>query len=111
MVTPQFLGRGVPQVALTHLLKNKAWVGGRWVAAISRKTYPVCNPVSREVIAEVGQAACVQLDCLMALTAPPLYQQVPDMGAEDAGVAVQDAFTSHKPWADRTSKVILVEKH
>ena len=50
-----FLGRGVPEVAKTSLLKNKAWIGGRWVDAITQNTYPVYNPTNREVIADVSE--------------------------------------------------------
>ena len=49
----QFLGRGVPEVARTNLLKNKTLVGGKWVEAISKRTYPVYNPANSEVITEV----------------------------------------------------------
>ena len=51
----QFLGRGVPEVARTNLLKNKTLVGGKWVEALSKRTYPVYNPVNSEVITEVRQ--------------------------------------------------------
>lgn len=49
----QFLGRGVPEVARTHLLSNKAWIAGQRVDALSGRTYPVYNPSNREIIAEV----------------------------------------------------------
>ena len=50
------LGRGVPAAvrsATRHLLRNRAWIGGSWVEAQSKKTFPVYNPFSRELIAEV----------------------------------------------------------
>ena len=56
----QILGRGVPEVARTHLLCNKAWIAGQWVDAISGRTYPVYNPFNREIIAEVWRAVA---DC------------------------------------------------
>ena len=53
----QILGRGVPEVARTHLLSNKAWIAGQWVDAISGRTYPVYNPSNSEIIAEVVSQA------------------------------------------------------
>ena len=47
------IGKGVPDVARTHLLRNKAWIVGQWVDAISKTTYPVHYPANREVITEV----------------------------------------------------------
>ena len=55
----QILGRGVPEVARTHLLSNKAWIAGQWVDAISGSTYPVYNPFNREIIAEVWRAELI----------------------------------------------------
>ena len=52
-----FLGRGVPEVARTILLKNKAWIGGKWLDALSENTYPVYNPYNMEIIAEVSGRA------------------------------------------------------
>lgn len=49
-----FFGRGVPEVARTPLLKNKAWIGGKWLDAVSENTYSVYNPSNREVIADVS---------------------------------------------------------
>ena len=54
----QFLGKGVPDVARTHLLRNKAWIAGQWVDAISKTTYPVHYPANREVSTEVKTARC-----------------------------------------------------
>ena len=56
MAASQFLGSGVPLVARTHLLSNKAWIAGQWVDAISRNTFPVYNPSNRKIIAEVCKA-------------------------------------------------------
>ncbi len=51
-----FLGRGVPEVARTPLLRNKAWIGGRWLDALTENTYSVYNPSNREVIADVSRS-------------------------------------------------------
>ena len=48
-----FLGRGVPAIARTQLLKNKAWIAGQWCDAVSGKFYPVYNPSNQQLIAEV----------------------------------------------------------
>lgn len=55
----QFLGRGVPELARTHLLSNKAWIAGQRVDALSGRTYPVYNPSNREIIAEVWRTELV----------------------------------------------------
>eukprot|EP00731_Ephydatia_muelleri_P003822 Em0001g3822a len=76
-----FLGRGVPAVARTQLLKNKAWIAGQWRDAISGKMYPVYNPSNQQLIAEV-----------------------PDMGEEDVVMAVREAYSAQKGWAGLTAK-------
>ena len=48
-----FLGRGVPEIARSALINNKAWIGGQWVSSIRDTTYPVVNPASLELITEV----------------------------------------------------------
>lgn len=48
-------GRGVPEAVRLSLLRGKAWVSGRWVEAVSGKTFPVLNPANGEIIAEVSE--------------------------------------------------------
>lgn len=36
-------------------LKNRLWIGGRWVPAASGKTFPVLNPATEEVLAQVAE--------------------------------------------------------
>ena len=39
--------------ARSSLLRTKAWIGGKWRAALSENTFPVYNPANKELIAEV----------------------------------------------------------
>ena len=39
--------------AKSGLLRTQAWIGGRWRTALSTNTFPVYNPSTSEVIAEV----------------------------------------------------------
>ena len=39
--------------ARSSLLRTKAWIGGKWQAALSENTFPVYNPTNNELIAEV----------------------------------------------------------
>ena len=52
-----FLGKGVPEIARTRLLNNKAWIGGQWVDSSTGKTFPVINPATQDIITNV-------LDCI-----------------------------------------------
>lgn len=66
-----FLGRGVPEVARSALLTNRAWVGGRWVAATGGNTFPVVNPSNGGLIAEVmrcchGASLTILQTCLLS---------------------------------------------
>lgn len=65
----------------SSLLRDRAWIGGEWVDAVSEKTYPVSNPAFQEVICEV-----------------------PDMDARDTAVACITAKQSHCSWMKRTAK-------
>lgn len=47
-------GRGVPEAVRLSLLRGRAWVSGRWVEAVSGRTFPVLNPANGELIAEVS---------------------------------------------------------
>lgn len=46
-------GRGVPEAVRLSLLRGRAWVAGRWVEAVSGRTFPVLNPANGQLIAEV----------------------------------------------------------
>lgn len=49
------------------LLRTQAYVGGRWENALSGRTFPVYNPATGEVLAEV--ADCAQTDTERAIAA------------------------------------------
>lgn len=49
------VGGGVPEAVRLHLLRGLAWISGRWVEAVSGKTFPVLNPANGELIAEVRE--------------------------------------------------------
>ena len=102
------------------LLRTQAWIGGRWRTAISENTFPVYNPATNEVVAEVSKILLIlfasrQISVIFLLPNPPPFfplsgfsgpvTQVPDMGAEDVAVAVQDAYSNQKLWANTTVKV------
>ncbi|EZA51311.1 hypothetical protein DMN91_010782 [Ooceraea biroi] len=74
-----------PHVPLTsrsmHLLKDSAYVNGKWVQASSKQTFPVYNPVDNAIIA-----------------------QVPDMNAGDAQVAVDAAARAFESFSRTTAK-------
>ena len=51
----EFLGRGVPELAKSALLANRAWVGGSWIEAYGGNRFPVTNPSNGALIAEVRE--------------------------------------------------------
>jgi succinate-semialdehyde dehydrogenase/glutarate-semialdehyde dehydrogenase len=59
-----------------HLIKNLAYIGGRWVGAQGKKTFSVLNPVDLSVIADV-----------------------PDMGEADVQAAIDAAVKAFAPWS------------
>jgi succinate-semialdehyde dehydrogenase/glutarate-semialdehyde dehydrogenase len=63
------------------LLKEKAFVGGEWIAALSGKTFDVVNPANGQVIA-----------------------RVPDMNENDAKNAVDAAHKAFPAWKALTGK-------
>ncbi|SEK85209.1 NAD-dependent succinate-semialdehyde dehydrogenase [Pacificibacter marinus] len=64
------------------LLKNKAYVGGEWIAnARDGKTFEVTNPSTGHVIATL-----------------------PDLGVEDTRAAIDSAYVAQIAWAKRTGK-------
>ena len=64
-----------------HLLKKEAYVDGQWVAAGSGRTFKVHNPADDSVIASV-----------------------PDMGVDDAKIAIDAAAAAYKDWKNVTAK-------
>ncbi len=66
---------------VNKLIKDKAFIDGHWVNALSEKTYPVFNPATNEQI-------CV----------------VPDMSQEDTRIAIEKADAAQKLWAKLTAK-------
>lgn len=59
-----------------HLIKERAYVGGAWVEASGKTTFPVLNPVDHAVISEV-----------------------PDMGAADVQAAIDAAEKAFPAWS------------
>lgn len=58
-----------------HLIKNRAYIGGAWVEAESKASFPVLNPVDHAVISEV-----------------------PDMGKVDVQAAIDAASRAFPVW-------------
>lgn len=100
--------------ARSSLLRTKAWIGGKWRAALSENTFPVYNPANNELIAEVYtyhheinyNGRSVRYLAGDTPSKISFCLQVPDMGAEDVDVAVQDAYANQKLWAATTVKVL-----
>ena len=70
---------------LTEGNLRKAFVGGVWRDAHSKKTFLVYNPATWEVIAEV-----------------------PDMNKDDVLEAISEAHTAQKSWCRITAKVSCI---
>ena len=98
-----FLGRGVPAVARSALLKNQAWIAGSWRSAQAGETYPVYNPSNRELIAEVSSGSRGKEGGRYGVTL--LLLQVSDVTPEDAEEAVQSAYLARSSWAGLTARV------
>jgi len=64
-------------------VSRKVFVGGTWKDAHSKQAFPVRNPATWEVIAEV-----------------------PDMNKDDVLEAISQAHTAQKTWRFTTAKVI-----
>ena len=77
------LGRGVPEIARSYLLKNKGFIGGGWVPSSSGRAYPVLNPANQELISEVA-----------------------DMSPQDVNLAVHEAKGAMKQWSSMVPKVL-----
>ncbi|MDH3709790.1 MAG: aldehyde dehydrogenase family protein, partial [Cyclobacteriaceae bacterium] len=63
-----------------HLLKNQAFIGGRWISAGDEKVFEVRNPFDGEII-----------EC------------VPNMGVTDTRSAIQEAAKAFKQWSLTTA--------
>ena len=63
-------------------LFRKAFIGGAWKDAHSKQTFPVYNPATGEVIAEVS-----------------------DMNKDDVLDAISQAYAAQKIWRSTTAKV------
>lgn len=61
---------------------RKAFIGGAWKDAHSNQTFPVHNPATSEIIAEV-----------------------PDMNRDDVLEAISQAHSAQKLWRSTTAKV------
>ncbi len=64
-----------------QFVKDKAYIDGKWVSAIKGRTYPVYNPATLDLIVSV-----------------------PDMGKEDAILAIEKAAIAQKEWMNKTAK-------
>lgn len=64
-----------------HLLKDLAYINGKWVSAIKQQTFPVYNPIDKSII-----------------------RNVPDMDVEDTKLAINSAFEAFKSFKKTTAK-------
>ncbi|XP_014483369.1 PREDICTED: succinate-semialdehyde dehydrogenase [NADP(+)] GabD [Dinoponera quadriceps] len=64
-----------------HLLRDNAYINGKWIGANSKQTFPVCNPVDNSVIASV-----------------------PDMNTADAQLAIDAAGKAFESFGKTTAK-------
>lgn len=64
-----------------HLLRDNAYVNGKWVSASSKQTFPICNPVDNGVIASI-----------------------PDMNIADAQSAIDAAAKAFESFSKTTAK-------
>jgi malonate-semialdehyde dehydrogenase (acetylating)/methylmalonate-semialdehyde dehydrogenase len=62
-----------------NMKQYKMWIGGKWVDAESVKKYPVFNPATEEVIAELplGGKADVDKAVIAARNAFPVWSKKP----------------------------------
>ncbi len=70
-----------PALKDTKLLRDQAYVDGAWVRADSGKTFPVTNPATGQVIAEVQ-----------------------DLGAKETRAAIEAANAAWGPWRKKLAK-------
>lgn len=75
------LASGAPAIDYTHLIRSDAYVNGRWVAALSGKSFAVSNPANGLVMTHV-----------------------PDMGAADTLAAVEAAAAAFPAWRKLTAR-------
>lgn len=71
-------------MARIPLLRDKAFINGEWVAAVSGKKFDVIDPASGKVVGSV-----------------------PDMDASDTTAAIQAAADAFQTWKHTTAKVPL----
>lgn len=64
-----------------HLLRNNAYVNGKWISAGSKQTFSICNPVDNTVITDV-----------------------PDMNVADAQLAIDAAAKAYESFSKTTAK-------
>ena len=82
-----FLGRGVPAIARTQLLKNKTWIAMQFHENSTLYTiHPISNSLPKCVVSGMS------VSLIATLSAP----KVPDMGEEYVTVAVHEAYTAQK---------------
>ena len=67
------------------LVKDKAFINGAWTDSKDRKTFKVKNPANGQELGEV-----------------------PDMGANDAELAIEYAYDAFQSWKETTAKVIVI---
>jgi acyl-CoA reductase-like NAD-dependent aldehyde dehydrogenase len=66
------------------LIRDKAFVNGAWVPAVSGKVFDVIDPASGKVVGSV-----------------------PDMDAHDTAKAIQAAADAFQSWKNTTAKVVI----
>lgn len=81
MAQAQKTTTGTIKSTIADLMKDKAYINGKWVAADSGNVFTVYNPATGE---EIGA--------------------VPDMGAKETEAAVEAAYDAFSAWAAKTPK-------
>lgn len=64
-----------------HLIRDQAYINGKWVGAIKKETFPICNPFDKSIISNV-----------------------PDMDTEDTKLAINAAMEAFESFKLTTAK-------
>jgi succinate-semialdehyde dehydrogenase/glutarate-semialdehyde dehydrogenase len=54
--------KGIPELVNPHLLKNEAFIGGRWIRSSTGRSYPVINPANQEMISDVADLSASEVE-------------------------------------------------
>lgn len=71
----------IVKVSYSSLIKDKAYINGKWVSATDGKTFNVTNPANGELI-----------------------ENVPDMSTTETQLAIDAAYSAFESWKDTTAK-------